>query len=644
MKIKTVQISNYNSIKNIKIIVGDMLNLVGQNNAGKSNVLRALDLFFNPTIQKITEETYHNRNTSEPIEIVIEFWKLTNSEKEIFTSYIIDDILKIKRRFSWNPDESKSIVTHIGYGKVPKLEWLREDEVSSEKINNWWIGKESLVVNGDKFTNHCGTSKPTVTKWKESIPKFIEKNKSQIEYVNLERDNIKGYDGVLKGGLPKCIFIPAVRDINDETKILKTNPFGILINQILSKISASDKQNLVDKLSHISKLLNSEGGSERIQSIPKIEESLNTQLRELTKDCTLELHIPVPTFEDIFRNVNITADDGFKGNIMNKGHGLQRYVIFTIFRIYSKIIEESRSITGEPAVIFLIEEPELYLHPQAQRTMYEVLRNISNGHDQIIYATHSSLFVDITYFDQIAIVSKTTEGGSKTTSITQLPMQKLLDDLTVRHPSATPTDSSMRERSSHVYNPIRNEGFFAKKIILVEGQSEEYSFPLYCDVLGCNLDINGISIINCGGKGTIDRYLRIFNEFGIPCYVIFDGDKGTPEASLIQTTKDLLELLGYSGTFPPSTIVENKFTVFEKNFEEQMKTEIPNYNTLKTSAKSELGLTEDSKPLISRYIARKITSNGSGPERSTDHIPTTIKQIIVKVNNLTWNGTLLKTP
>ena len=395
MKIQNIHISNYNSIKDIQIHVGDMLNLVGQNNAGKSNILRALDLFFNHSSQKITEETYHNRNTSVPIEITVDFCRLTDSEKKYFSSYVIDDILKVKRRFSWNSVECKATVAHIGYGKVPKLEWLREDEISGEKIIDWWAVKEQLTINGDKFTNYCGTTKPTVTIWKQSIPRFIEQNRTHIEYEELERDNIRGYDGCLKGGLPKCVFIPAVRDITEETKVQKTNPFGTLINQILLKISESDKTNLVEKLSQISKLLNSEGGPVRIQSIPKIEESLNERLNELMKDCTLELHIPVPTFEDIIKNVSITADDGFKGNIMNKGHGLQRYVIFTIFRIYSKIIEESRATHEEPAVIFLIEEPEIYLHPQAQRTMYEVLRNISSGSDQIIYATHSSLFVDI---------------------------------------------------------------------------------------------------------------------------------------------------------------------------------------------------------------------------------------------------------
>lgn len=121
----------------------------------------------------------------------------------------------------------------------------------------------------------------------------------------------------------------------------------------------------------------------------------------------------------------------------------------------------------------------------------------------------------------------------------------------------------------------------------------------------------------------------------------FDGDREEEDSSVKRNTKDLLELLGYAGTFPPPTIIESKFTVFEKNFEEQMKSEIPNYATLKTSAKSELGLTEDSKPLIARYVARKIITNGSGT--SADHIPATIKQIIEKVNGLAWTGTLLKT-
>ena len=200
MKIQNIHISNYNSIKDIQIHVGDMLNLVGQNNAGKSNILRALDLFFNHSSQKITEETYHNRNTSVPIEITVDFCRLTDSEKKYFSSYVIDDILKVKRRFSWNSVECKATVAHIGYGKVPKLEWLREDEISGEKIIDWWAVKEQLTINGDKFTNYCGTTKPTVTIWKQSIPRFIEQNRTHIEYEELERDNISIINALLITG------------------------------------------------------------------------------------------------------------------------------------------------------------------------------------------------------------------------------------------------------------------------------------------------------------------------------------------------------------------------------------------------------------------------------------------------------------
>ena len=35
----------------------------------------------------------------------------------------------------------------------------------------------------------------------------------------------------------------------------------------------------------------------------------------------------------------------------------------------------------------------------------------------------------------------------------------------------------------------------------------------------------GVTIVRCGGKSEIDRFYRLYSEFGIPCFVIFDGDK-----------------------------------------------------------------------------------------------------------------------
>ncbi len=33
-----------------------------------------------------------------------------------------------------------------------------------------------------------------------------------------------------------------------------------------------------------------------------------------------------------------------------------------------------------------------------------------------------------------------------------------------------------------------------------------------------------MTIVRCGGKSELDRYYRLYSEFGIPAFIIFDGD------------------------------------------------------------------------------------------------------------------------
>ncbi|MFI4855182.1 MAG: ATP-dependent nuclease, partial [Phycisphaerales bacterium JB065] len=87
MKLSLLRIRNFRCFESTEISIDTMHALVGSNNAGKSSVLRALDIFFNPSTRKIDEESFHHKDTTKRIEIECLFTCLTNEDKESLGPY-----------------------------------------------------------------------------------------------------------------------------------------------------------------------------------------------------------------------------------------------------------------------------------------------------------------------------------------------------------------------------------------------------------------------------------------------------------------------------------------------------------------------------------------------------------------------------
>jgi len=632
--------------------------LVGANNAGKSSVLRALDFLFNPSVKSLNEESFWNKDTSLEIRVEAIFSDLTDKEKEALGAYLkTDGTFHMARsaRMGAKNGESESDSDQgedkIGIGQhykksEPEPEWLQESNINGNNIKEWWKKKEQLIVNGASFADFLGGTKaPTVSDWKDKAKEFISTHADKIPMKDAWIDNPKGYANVLKGTLPFFVLVPAVRDVTEESKGTKSSPFGKLLFAILDTVKQEKKSKIEGILTEVSKQMNRTGGAERVDLIAETENRLNKLLNDFFTGCDLEIEFQTPTLEVLLSAPKLYVDDGFRNAVENKGHGLQRAVIFTILRRYAEHMTSSAE-GKKRNLILAVEEPELYMHPQAQRTIWRVFRKIAEGGDQVLFSTHSSLLVDVAYFDEIIRMECIFEtiDGKKTTAgrAWQLPMSKMIQDLEARFPSTmgNVTPESMRDRYSHAYNPRRNEGFFASKIILVEGPTEEYSFPIYADALpNCAFDPQGMSVVECGGKGMMDRLFRIFNELHIPCFIIFDYDKGNSDENIISKSKELLALTGENLDAPSSLFVADGIACFPNKLEVDLKSEIPDADTLTAEARKELGLSDDAgKPLIARYIARKLTS------RKPPAVPASLKKIIEKAVAVTWKKSCLQVP
>jgi len=155
--------------------------------------------------------------------------------------------------------------------------------------------------------------------------------------------------------------------------------------------------------------------------------------------------------------------------------------------------------------VLLIEEPELYLSPHAQRHLYRVLRALAHRGNQILYSTHAPVFLSVARLDELALVRHTSDEGT-----------------TLFQPEPLAEAESFRALSE--FDSDRAELFLARAALLVEGRTEKMTFPLVFDALGIEADKEGVLVLECGGKGNIPLFARLCNACGIPYVVVHDRD------------------------------------------------------------------------------------------------------------------------
>lgn len=167
---------------------------------------------------------------------------------------------------------------------------------------------------------------------------------------------------------------------------------------------------------------------------------------------------------------------------------------------------EDCCVAGIRGLVLLIEEPELYLRPQAQRYFYRLLRTFAQGGNQVIYTTHSPNLLNVARLDELAVVTYADRGTS------------------VHRPEALTAAEDFRLMSE--FDAQRSELFLGRAALLVEGQTERLALPFAFAASGYDADREGVSIVECGGKANIVLFARVCRAAGIPFVALSDRDRG----------------------------------------------------------------------------------------------------------------------
>lgn len=624
MIINKIEINNFRSIKNVSLNCDNLTVIIGRNGAGKSSILKAIEVFYDVS-SLITNEDYFNNDISSPIEIKITFSALKDEEKDEFNTYLKDDKLSVTKRINCEGDK------HIQkyYATLPQIPQFAEVRKSAgrEKINKF----KELV--DEKTLASLEAKVKSASDVDAAMAAYEDAHKELLTPVEKEEQffGVKSVGGGKLDKYTKFVFVPAVREASDEIGGKKSAVYQLLDMIVYRKINA--RKDIKDFKNEFEQKINLLYSSDNLTELPELGRSISKTLGVYAPGSSLNLtwvnvkppEVPMPDSKATL------VEDDYEGEITRKGHGLQRALILTLLQhlavaVPEPIEHEQKELgtqqTAGPDMILAIEEPELFLHPARCRYMSNLLNDLANksgmglgSKNQVLFASHSPYFIDLKWFYQLRVVKKVKDEETKTvhSKITYLTFENAKNEI-VKITGIDPdkvTKESFKARATPVMNAIVNEGFFADVVVIVEGLSEVGILWKIQEMLNKDWNRRGITVIPVDCKNNIDRPVIIFKGLEIPVYVLFDGDshnkgKGNSERSTIETNHRLLKLLNGQVVDFPEDVVTDKYSIFGDKLEIYLTTTLgeENYREIIEIIKTELGYSEDRECKNSEGMAR----------------------------------------
>jgi putative ATP-dependent endonuclease of OLD family len=645
MRIARLRIENSGCIRQAEVPIADVTALVGRNGAGKSTLIRALKLFYGPS-GSVSEDDFYNRDTGDPIAVEVTWDALTQAEREAYAPYIDQDSLTVRKEVRWAGGKADgryygSRLQYAGFANV------RAQTGGTERRAAYNALVESgRVADLTARVRSVSEADRLMTEWEKEHPGLCVRARDDGQFF--------GFTGVGVGKLERFtrfIHVPAVRDASEDAAEGRDSPLTQLMEMVVRSALRQDPD-IAQFQAEVAERYAQLFSEERLPQLGEVAQRLTDQLRSYAANAAVELRwadLGGPTIS-LPQAVADLMEDGFAGAVSRKGHGLQRAFILTLLHFLASFVPPAPPERGEgeedggaepivPSLVIGIEEPELYQHPNRQRSLARVLRRLveERGRDeprnQVIFSTHSPYFVDIQHFDEVRMVRKveSEDDGPMETSIGHATLDAVAATLSdaVTGDAAKFTAASLRPRLANVMTPEVNEGFFADVVVLVEGPSDRAVLLACAAQEGCDFDATGISVVPVEGKSNLDRPLLVFRSLGIPCYVVFDGDKNKGEHGAPGTNELLLRLLKTPIHRFPATQVTDDFACFEDNLECQLRLELGDELYAKSLARAAEDCGYDPPKAAEKNVAAMAEVLALARQQGRES--TSLKDIVVRV-------------
>ncbi len=501
--IDKVRIKNFRSLKDVEIDLQPITILVGANNAGKTTFLRALNAVLGASRVPLSkEDLFIGKNTNDP--------------------------------------ENKIITIDIRI--VP----INEEGKRINDFNDRWqqiFGEQAQTeTNGFRFFAFRTTYDFSKGGNYESQSFFFED--WQVEPTTTKTDV-----AIIKS--ISLYFLDAQRDLQDDVK-LRNSYFGKLATQLADDYKEED----LTKLKGMIEVLNNTAveKSEVLRELKKALGELNKTTQTSGEGVSIT---PFPKqIRDLHKGMKVYFQDNGSDSFSMEYHGMGTrswasilsfgaYINWTLEQI-EKQIQKGKD-TNLLFPILALEEPEAHLHPNAQRTLYQQLKEFQG---QKIVSTHSPYIAGQAELEELRHFYKKSDESeiSKVVLIFNKKLDAINQELTQIHHPTNPRKKELEKviidvkdkkrvflrRYKNRLSNLRGEMLFSRCIIFCEGETEEQIISeLGEKYFGQNLFDLGINIIGVDGFENYSPFISIVSSLNIAWYIFSDGEDDTID-SLIE--------------------------------------------------------------------------------------------------------------
>ena len=524
MKLKELIIKGFKCYNDSQAIPFHNLTVfIGENEAGKSTVLDALDILLNNKAPAYSEDEADSdfRTDSDSIELTAVF-HISNSNSDI-KKFVVEDQLTIRKTFSKDNSMKVEVCSEVFEDNdLNEFEKMNANDLKA-LLAKLGIAQETNQEDRKNAVKHyieINPELPKSVKFKEikiteiSIFLPIFQRYSSSDYGNPEMSIKKTLDIVYRSWF--------YEENEDGNEVLKGD-FPQLKSDILTDINEKLENKL---LNHIQRY--------------------KPEITNLGANCDVDFARGLS-----FSGLNIKDASGRVKSLNRIGEGSKKKIFLSILEWDSEISLDSESARS---IIRGYDEPDANLHYDAQRKMFYVINDLvqnEGSNVQAIICTHSLTMIDRAPARCINHII-----GNESTDKSSVEYLESYDDIDI---------SDFLNQISEISGIKNSSIFYEKCFLLVEGESEQNALPImYRKYTNRSLSEDGIILINLQTNGQWSNALKFLHANKEKCTVLLLDADTQYTTSVNQVTKQKLEQIGFS----PDFLTSKCFFIGNKEFED----------------------------------------------------------------------------